>query len=36
RIVVGGTAGSFTDPDGFAWEPATSLTSTPSTAPAQS
>ncbi|MFE7214947.1 glyoxalase [Streptomyces sp. NPDC057611] len=36
RIVVGGTAGSFTDPDGFAWEPATSLTSTPSTAPALS
>ncbi|MFD8542448.1 glyoxalase [Streptomyces sp. NPDC059649] len=27
RIVLGGTAGPFTDPDGFAWE-ATSLTST--------
>jgi hypothetical protein len=22
RIVIGGSAGSFTDPDGFAWEPA--------------
>jgi predicted lactoylglutathione lyase len=22
RIVLGGTAGAFTDPDGFAWEPA--------------
>ncbi|MFJ5265786.1 glyoxalase [Streptomyces sp. NPDC088387] len=28
RIVLGGTAGSFTDPDGFAWESA-SVTSTP-------
>ncbi|MGW3510480.1 glyoxalase [Streptomyces sp. NPDC000994] len=36
RIVIGGTAGSFTDPDGFAWESATSLTSAPSTAPALS
>jgi len=23
RIVIGGTAGAFTDPDGFVWEPAT-------------
>ncbi|MPY57637.1 VOC family protein [Streptomyces spongiae] len=29
RIVLGGTAASFTDPDGFAWE-ATSVTSTSS------
>ncbi|MGW2769247.1 glyoxalase [Streptomyces sp. NPDC001275] len=39
RIVIGGTAGPFTDPDGFAWEPATaatSLTSAPSAAPALS
>ncbi|MFE5262831.1 glyoxalase [Streptomyces coelicoflavus] len=23
RVVLGGTSGAFTDPDGFAWEPAT-------------
>ncbi|MGW0084348.1 glyoxalase [Streptomyces sp. NPDC003393] len=28
RIVLGGTTGAFTDPDGFAWEPAP-VTSTP-------
>jgi predicted lactoylglutathione lyase len=28
RIVIGGDAGSFTDPDGFAWEAASSITST--------
>ncbi|WP_245181027.1 glyoxalase [Streptomyces montanisoli] len=32
RIVVGSTAGPFTDPDGFAWEAATTLTPAPSTA----
>ncbi|MGW2768697.1 glyoxalase [Streptomyces sp. NPDC001275] len=31
RIVIGGTAGPFTDPDGFSWEAATSLTPEPST-----
>ncbi|WP_181140374.1 VOC family protein [Streptomyces sp. Ru62] len=36
RIVLGSTAGSFTDPDGFVWETATSLTPAPSTASAQS
>ncbi|MGI5440594.1 glyoxalase [Streptomyces shenzhenensis] len=30
RIVLGSTAGPFTDPDGFAWETAASLTPTPS------
>ncbi|MFF3842532.1 glyoxalase [Streptomyces sp. NPDC001930] len=31
RIVLGGTfGGAFTDPDGFAWEPAASLAPTPS------
>ncbi|MFJ9520986.1 glyoxalase [Kitasatospora sp. NPDC101801] len=30
RIVLGGTADAFTDPDGFAWEAATSLAPTPS------
>ncbi|MET7304898.1 glyoxalase [Embleya sp. NPDC005575] len=30
RIVLGGTADAFTDPDGFAWESAGSLASTPS------
>ncbi|WSV36438.1 glyoxalase [Streptomyces sp. NBC_01077] len=30
RIVLGGTAGAFTDQDGFAWEPAASLAPTPS------
>ncbi|MFD3997100.1 glyoxalase [Streptomyces sp. NPDC058583] len=30
RIVLGGTAGAFTDLDGFAWEPAASLAPTPS------
>ncbi|MGV9607014.1 glyoxalase [Streptomyces sp. NPDC003631] len=29
RIVLGSTAGAFTDPDGFAWETATSLTTVP-------
>lgn len=29
RVVLGSTAGSFTDPDGFTWEPAM----TPVTAP---
>ena len=33
RIVLGSTAGPFTDPDGFAWEAATSLTPAPSTEP---
>ncbi|WP_225079918.1 glyoxalase [Streptomyces sp. CoT10] len=36
RIVLGSTAGPFTDPDGFAWEAATSLTPAPSTASAPS
>jgi predicted lactoylglutathione lyase len=36
RIVLGSTAGSFTDPDGFAWEAATPFTVAPSTAPARS
>lgn len=36
RIVLGSTAGSFTDPDGFVWETATSLTPAPSTASAPS
>ncbi|MBO8191850.1 glyoxalase [Streptomyces oryzae] len=36
RIVLGSTAGPFTDPDGFAWEAATSLTPAPSAAPALS
>ncbi|WP_431964244.1 glyoxalase [Actinacidiphila sp. bgisy160] len=36
RIVLGGTTGPFTDPDGFAWEAATPPTPAPSTAPAQS
>ncbi|MGC9381445.1 glyoxalase [Streptomyces sp. MH13] len=36
RIVLGSTVGPFTDPDGFAWEAATSLTPAPSTAPALS
>ncbi|MCF1512417.1 glyoxalase [Streptomyces glomeratus] len=30
RIVLGSTAGAFTDPDGFAWEAAASLAPTPS------
>ncbi|MFF2811537.1 glyoxalase [Streptomyces sp. NPDC058000] len=30
RIVLGSTADTFTDPDGFAWEAAVSLASTPS------
>jgi predicted lactoylglutathione lyase len=30
RIVLGSTADTFTDPDGFAWEAATSLAPTPS------
>ena len=30
RIVLGGTADAFTDPDGFAWEAASSLAPTPS------
>jgi predicted lactoylglutathione lyase len=34
RIVLGSTAGSFTDPDGFAWEAAASLAPTSSTASA--
>ncbi|NUP18061.1 MAG: glyoxalase [Streptomyces sp.] len=29
RVVLGGTADAFTDPDGFTWEPATSRTPTP-------
>ncbi|MDC0766559.1 glyoxalase [Streptomyces sp. HD] len=29
RVVLGGTAGAFTDPDGFAWEPAPSRTPAP-------
>ncbi|MFF3879056.1 glyoxalase [Streptomyces sp. NPDC001978] len=36
RIVLGCTVGPFTDPDGFAWEAAGSLTPAPSTAPALS
>ncbi|SHM92699.1 hypothetical protein SAMN05216268_116115 [Streptomyces yunnanensis] len=36
RIVLGNTAGPFTDPDGFAWETAGPLAPTPSTAPALS
>ncbi|MGW1160820.1 glyoxalase [Streptomyces sp. NPDC002513] len=36
RIVLGGTAGPYTDPDGFAWEAATSLAPAPSTASARS
>ncbi|MCX4792353.1 MULTISPECIES: glyoxalase [unclassified Streptomyces] len=36
RIVLGSTAGPLTDPDGFAWEVATLLTSAPSTASALS
>ncbi|MFF8609610.1 glyoxalase [Streptomyces sp. NPDC015346] len=36
RIGLGSTAGSFTDPDGFAWEAAPSLTPAPSTASAPS
>jgi predicted lactoylglutathione lyase len=36
RILLGSTAGPFTDPDGFAWEAATSLTPAPSTASARS
>jgi hypothetical protein len=35
-IVLGSTAGSFTDPDGFAWEATTLVTSAPSTASALS
>ncbi|MFF0429086.1 glyoxalase [Streptomyces sp. NPDC004520] len=30
RVVLGGTADTFTDPDGFAWEPAAPLAPTPS------
>ncbi|MEV7565425.1 glyoxalase [Streptomyces tanashiensis] len=30
RIVLGGTTDTFTDPDGFAWEAAASLATTPS------
>ncbi|MGW1553530.1 glyoxalase, partial [Streptomyces sp. NPDC002346] len=30
RIVLGSTAGTFTDPDEFAWEAAASLAPTPS------
>ncbi|MER6628414.1 glyoxalase [Streptomyces sp. NPDC000987] len=30
RIVLGGTAGAFTDPDGFVWEAAAPLAPTPS------
>ncbi|MEV5548680.1 glyoxalase [Streptomyces sp. NPDC052309] len=33
RIVLGSTAGPFTDPDGFAWEAAASLATAPATAP---
>lgn len=33
RVVLGGTAGHFTDPDGFAWEAAESPAPTTSTAP---
>ncbi|WP_374200243.1 glyoxalase [Streptomyces sp. AC555_RSS877] len=36
RIVLGGTAGPFVDPDEFAWEAATSLAPQPSTASALS
>ncbi|MFE9446609.1 glyoxalase [Streptomyces sp. NPDC006602] len=36
RIVLGSTAGPFTDPDGFAWEAAGSRAPAPSTAPALS
>jgi predicted lactoylglutathione lyase len=36
RIVLGSTAGPFTDLDGFAWEAAGSLAPAPSTAPALS
>ncbi|MFF9868182.1 glyoxalase [Streptomyces sp. NPDC013953] len=36
RVVLGSTAGSFTDPDGFAWEAAASSTPAPSTASAVS
>ncbi|MEU0071437.1 glyoxalase [Streptomyces sp. NPDC006332] len=36
RVVLGGTAGPFTDPDGFAWETATPLTPAPSTTSARS
>ncbi|GAA3801821.1 glyoxalase [Streptomyces chiangmaiensis] len=35
-IILGSTAGPFTDPDGFAWEAAGSLVPAPSTAPALS
>ncbi|MGW1511231.1 glyoxalase, partial [Streptomyces sp. NPDC002394] len=30
RVVLGGTADAFSDPDGFAWEPAATLAPTPS------
>jgi hypothetical protein len=33
RVVLGSTAGSFTDPDGFAWEPTELLAPAPSVAP---
>ncbi|WP_306192754.1 glyoxalase [Streptomyces sp. MK5] len=36
RIVLASTAGSFTDPDGFAWEAATSPGPAPATASARS
>lgn len=36
RVVLGSTGGPFTDPDGFTWEAATSLTPAPSTASAPS
>lgn len=36
RIALGSTAGSFTDPDGFAWEAAMSLTPAPSSTSAPS
>ncbi|MGP3974231.1 glyoxalase [Streptomyces sp. 8N114] len=35
-IVLGSTTGTFTDPDGFAWEATTPLTPAPSTTAAQS
>ncbi|MEW2401697.1 glyoxalase [Streptomyces sp. NPDC046862] len=36
RVVLGSTAGPFTDPDGFTWESTTSHTPAPSTPAAQS
>ncbi|RCG24719.1 glyoxalase [Streptomyces diacarni] len=36
RVVLGSTAGPFTDPDGYGWEAAAALSHAPSTAPAHS